>query len=110
MGSLYKNGHYAWSLFLGHLVLEKLVKAVYVKHVDANIPFTHDLTKLAGKAGLRLTEEQKDFLDAVTTFNIKARYPDYKGRFYRKATKRFTDNYLEQIKDFKKWLVKEIKE
>jgi HEPN domain-containing protein len=28
MGSLYKNGHYAWALFLGHLVLEKFLKTV----------------------------------------------------------------------------------
>lgn len=81
MGSLYRNGHYAWSLFLGHLVLEKRLKALYVKKVDANIPFTQDLVKIAVTAGLDLPEKQKDFLDAVTTFNIKARYPDHKGRF-----------------------------
>ncbi len=110
MGSLSQNGHYAWALFLGHLVLEKLLKAVYVKYVDAEIPFIHDLTKIAEKSGLQLSEEQKDLLDAVTAFNIKARYPDYKGRFYRKATKRFTENYLGQIKDSRKWLIKKIKE
>jgi HEPN domain-containing protein len=31
MGSMFKSGHYVWALFLGHLVLEKLLKAVYVK-------------------------------------------------------------------------------
>ena len=91
-------------------MLEKLLKALYVKTVDAKIPFTHDLTKIALKSGLLLTEEQKDLLDAVTAFNIKARYPDYKGRFYRKATKRFAENYIEQIKDYRKWLVKKVKE
>jgi HEPN domain-containing protein len=79
-------------------------------HVDAKIPFTDDLAKISTKSGLRLSEEQKDLLDAVTAFNIKARYPDYKGRFYKKATKRFTENYLEQIKDFRKWLIKKVKE
>ena len=51
MRSLSKNGHYAWALFLAHLVLEKLLKAVYVKYVDINIPFTHDLTKIAATFG-----------------------------------------------------------
>ncbi|MCC6543274.1 MAG: HEPN domain-containing protein [Nitrospirae bacterium] len=110
MNSLYKNGHYGWSLFIGHLVLEKLLKAIYVKNIDINIPFTHDLAKLAQKAGLLLTEEQKDLLDEVTTFNIKARYPDYKERFYKKATKRFAEGYITKIKDFRKWLKKRIKE
>jgi HEPN domain-containing protein len=68
MGSMFKSGHYVWALFLGHLVLEKLLKAVYVKNVDANVPYTHDLTKIAAKADLSLSEDQKDFLDAVTAF------------------------------------------
>lgn len=110
MGSLFKNGHYVWALFLGHLILEKLLKAIYAKEVDTNIPYTHDLTKIAEMAKLPLTEVQKDLLDEVTTFNIKARYPDYKGRFYKKATKRFTENYILKIKEFRRWLIKKIKE
>ena len=55
-----------------------------------------------------LTEEQKDLLDEVTTFNIKARYPDYKGRFYKKATKRFAEGYVSKIKGFKKNLKKKM--
>ena len=109
MGILLRNGHYAWSLFLGHLVLEKLLKAMYVKNVGTDIPFTHDLTKIAEKAGLELAESQKDLLDSVTTFNIRARYPDYKDRFYKKATKRFTHEYIQQIKDFRRWLGKKLK-
>lgn len=110
IGSLFQNGHYVWALFLGHLVLEKLLKAIYVKNVNSNVPYTHDLTKLAENSDLKLSEEQKDLLDAVTTFNIKARYPDYKGRFYKKATRKFTENYIKEIKGFRKWLIKKIKE
>ncbi len=108
MGSLLKNGHYVWSLFLGHLVLEKLFKALYVKNIDMNVPYTHDLAKIAEKTALTLTEKQKDLLDAVTTFNIKARYPDYKGMFYKKATKKFTEDYIKEIKGFRRWLLKKI--
>ncbi|MCP5006775.1 MAG: HEPN domain-containing protein [Planctomycetes bacterium] len=110
MGSLFKNNHYMWALFLGHLILEKLLKAIYAKKVDTNIPYTHDLTKIAEMAKLQLTEAQKDLLDEVTTFNIKARYPDYKGRFHKKATKKFTEKYILNIKEFRRWLIKRIKE
>ncbi len=108
MGSLFRNGHHVWALFVGHLVLEKMLKAIYVKNLDANVPYTHDLTKIADKAGLTLTEDQKDSLDAVTTFNIRARYPDYKGEFYKKATKRFTEDYIKKIRDLRQWLIKKI--
>lgn len=104
MNSLLEKGHYIWALFLGHLVLEKLLKAYYVKEVDMNVPHTHALTNIADLSHLNLTEEQKDFLDEVTTFNIKSRYPDYKNRFNKKATKEFTENYLDKIKEFRLWL------
>lgn len=110
MISLCNNHHYVWALFLGHIVLEKLLKAFYVKNIDVNVPYTHDLIKLAQKSGLSLTEEQKDFIDEVTAFNIRARYPDYKKRFYRKATGKFAELYIVKIKDFRKWLAKKIKE
>jgi HEPN domain-containing protein len=31
MATLFEKGHYNWSLFLGHLILEKILKACYVK-------------------------------------------------------------------------------
>lgn len=108
MNSLFKNGH-SWALFLGHLVIEKLLKAVYVKNIDANAPYIHTLTKIAEEARLELSEKQKDFLAEVTTFNIKARYPDYKGRFHKKASKEFTGHYIKGIKEFRQWLIKKIK-
>ncbi len=30
----------------------------------------------------------------ITTFNISARYDDYKFKFYKKATREFTDKWL----------------
>jgi HEPN domain-containing protein len=104
MLSLFNNGHYMWALFVGHLVLEKLLKAYYIKYVNGTAPYIHNLTHLAEKSNLQLSEEQKDFLDEVTTFNIKARYPDYKNRFYKKATRQFTEKYMRRIKEFKQWL------
>ena len=109
MENLFENGHYVWALFLGHLVLEKLLKAYHVKNVNIEIPHIHDLTKIAEQANLVLSEEEKDSLDEVTTFNIKARYPDYKSRFFRKATREFTESYVTKIKEFRKWLLGKIK-
>ena len=108
MISLFDKIHYVWALFIGHLVLEKLLKACYVKQVGVEPPYTHDLTKIAQLSNLELTEDQKDFLDEVTTFNIKTRYPDYKNRFARKATKEFTERYLFKIKEFRVWLKEKI--
>jgi HEPN domain-containing protein len=105
MLNLYKSGDYHWSLFIGHLVIEKLLKALYVKNKDNNIPRIHDLLSLAEKANIELTEKQKDDLDYITTFNISARYPDYKQSFYKKCDHDFTNINIAKIKELRKWLL-----
>lgn len=110
MKSLVGDKHYTWALFVGHLVIEKLLKAYYVKTVGVNVPLIHNLLRIADKADLKLTEEQKNFLNVLTTFNIKGRYSDYKYKFYKSCTRRFTENNIDKIKEFRSWLKKQIKE
>lgn len=108
MTSLFSNGHYVWALFIGHLVIEKLLKAYYVKTVNTEVPYTHDLLKIAEQSELELTNDQKLFLDEVSTFNLRARYPDYKGKFYKRATSEFSGQYIVKIKEFRQWLIEKI--
>jgi hypothetical protein len=55
-------------------------------------------------ARLELTQEQKDDFAMITTFNIKARYDDYKQSFYKKSTKEFADKWIEKIKSYRQWI------
>ncbi len=59
MESLFEKGHYVWSLFLGHLVLEKQLKAFYVHQIGSDTPYSHNLLKLARESGLQLDDSQK---------------------------------------------------
>jgi HEPN domain-containing protein len=104
MVHLFEKGDYSWSLFIGHLVMEKLLKAYYVHQEDIAPPFIHDLVRLSEKAGLPLSEEQKDILDAISTFNLRVRYDDYKLSFHRKCTRNFTKQWIRQIKELREWL------
>jgi len=45
--SLFANAKYDWCLFIAHLVLEKTMKALYVKHKNDFPPRTHDLVRLS---------------------------------------------------------------
>ena len=101
---LYEKGDATWALFIGHLVIEKLLKALYVQKNLDNPPFIHDLVRLAEKCPLNLDETQKDLLDTITTFNIRARYDDYKMEFYKKCTREFTEKWVLSIKELRKWL------
>lgn len=108
MNNLFKSNDYVWSLFLGHLVIEKLLKALAAKNEKA-IPKTHNLNKLADSFGMEIDESTKDLFDIITSFNIEARYPDYKKEFYKKCNLEFTYNYIEKIKEIRLWLLKQLK-
>ena len=55
MENLFNSKDYHWSLFMGHLVIEKLLKGIYVKTFNEHAVFTHDLLRLAEKCGLNKT-------------------------------------------------------
>ena len=95
---------YSWALFIGHLVIEKTLKAIYVSRFKKHAVFTHDLLRLAKKAELDLTEEQEEWLDEITTFNLNARYDNYKQDLYKLCTKDFTEKWIDRIETLKKWL------
>jgi len=106
--SMLENGHYTWRLFIGHLVLEKLFKAIYVRENQKIAPRIHDLVKLAKSTSLNLSDEQLVFLSEVSDFNMESRYPDEKNQFARKCDKQFATDYLRRIKEMRSWLRKQI--
>ncbi|MFH1029945.1 MAG: HEPN domain-containing protein [bacterium] len=97
MMTLFKNKRYDYSLFFGHIVLEKILKALVVEYTNEQAPYTHDLARLAEIGRLELEEGDMDLLNKVNDFNLSTRYPDYKLQFYRKCTKEYTKKYLEDI-------------
>ncbi|MCI0493547.1 HEPN domain-containing protein [candidate division KSB1 bacterium] len=103
--NLFQSGKYDWCLFIGHLVLEKTLKALFVFKSNNQVPpKIHNLTKLAELSNLELSNEQKALLDKVNDFNIEARYPSYKFNFHKQCTKDFTTKYFASIKEYYKWL------
>ncbi len=50
------------------------------------------------------TDEQSDWLDKVTSFNLNARYNDYKKEFYYQCTPEFTEFWIEKIKILRSWI------
>ncbi|NCQ18187.1 MAG: HEPN domain-containing protein [Ignavibacteria bacterium] len=97
-----RRKHFA--LFLGHLYIEKLLKALFVKQFDQVPPYKHDLYILASKCGIVLTNVQIENLKIINEFNIQARYPDYKNDFYKKCTNDFVHREIERIKETAKWI------
>ena len=106
MQVMFKNKKNTWTLFLGHLVIEKLLKGLYAKNNKDN-PYTiksHNLLALAEKCKLDLTDEQVKKLQIITQFNISARYDDYKENFKQKCTDEYTKQQVRNIEEVITWL------
>lgn len=110
MEAMYNSKRYNWTLFIGHLMIEKLLKAYYVKVNEAFPPYIHNLLRLAEKSQLELNKENKIFFITVTAFNINSRYDDYKMSFQKMCTPEFTAQWIERLKQKRLWIKKLIKE
>lgn len=106
--SLFRTGKYDYCLFLCHLSLEKLLKALVARAINDHPPFTHNLLYLAGTADIQLSKGQIELLDQVNKFNMEARYPEDLKAFYKKADKSYAKKYLDITKEVWKWLRKKL--
>jgi HEPN domain-containing protein len=108
MQNLIKTKEFSWALFLGHLVIEKLLKALYVKKLHKHPVFLHDLLRLAKKLDINLPDGYDEWLDEITTFNLNARYDDYKQSFSKLCTIEFSNEWIDKIETLRKWLINQL--
>lgn len=89
---------------MGHLALEKLLKALVVKYTQSHAPYIHSLPLLASKLTIKIPEEIEKKLARFMEFYFEVRYPEEQKKFYKKCTKDFTEENLNEIKKVFTWL------
>jgi HEPN domain-containing protein len=104
MLKLYQSKSFSWALFLGHISIEKLIKAYYVGKFKKHAPYIHNLYRLAELCEIDLSDDKADWLDKITSFNLNARYDDYKREFHKLCTPEFTEEWVEKTKILRSWL------
>ncbi len=108
--SLFSSKKYDWCLFMGHLVLEKTLKAIYVLESNGDLPpRTHNLVRLIKESSLKVDDETILWLDRINDFHIEARYPDFKREFYKICTRDFTQKHFFKVKETFTWLKSHLK-
>ncbi len=106
MKVLLENKKNTWCLFVGHLVIEKLLKGLYARNNPENpiVPKTHNLILLSQKANLNVPNDIREKIQIINTFNISARYDDYKKSFQEKCTDDYTYEQVNNIEEVQRWL------
>ena len=101
-----KTKRYPYCLFMCHLSIEKLLKALIVKFTKKHTPYSHNLIDLAKRTEIEFQKEDKILLADLTEFNLEARYPEWQKEFYSKCSKKYTENYFQKTQKLIKWLKK----
>lgn len=108
--AMYNTGRWLYVAFMCHQVIEKTLKAYWTAKRDDNPPYIHNHKRLAEGCGLYelMTDEQKDFIATISTFNIQARYPEYKDQLARALTKSVCRHVIDTTKELKQWIEKKL--
>ena len=88
-------------LFFCHLVIEKGIKAHYVKKNIDIAPRTHNLIYLSEKAGLEFDNETEIFLGILMKYQLQGRYPDYNPVLPDQAK---INEYFNKTNELLQWL------
>jgi HEPN domain-containing protein len=107
--ALFKEGQFVHALFFSHLVIEKILKAHWVRsNMENEAPRTHDLEYLYNQTDVNLNAVHVDFLSVINSWNMEGRYQDYKDKFYKKATQAYTEEKIKLVDELRLWLLSEL--
>lgn len=99
-----KTGRNLYVIFLCHLTLEKMLKALATETTQL-VPFkTHDLILLVKKGGLELPQEYLEFIGKINSASIPTRYPEDLERALKVYPKSIAQDYLNQTTEIVRWL------
>ncbi|MDX1943062.1 MAG: HEPN domain-containing protein [Saprospiraceae bacterium] len=97
------------ALFFAHLVIEKLLKAHWIKQNKADFPpRTHNLEYLLAQTGLTMPVEDIDELRIMNAWNIEGRYQDYKDLIFKATTKEYIESKFEIVNRIRTWLIAQL--
>lgn len=107
--TLFKGRKYLQSLFFAHLVIEKICKALWIKHNEANVPpRTHNLNYLLSATPIELSEEKSEFMLNLNRFQLEGRYPDYLTKMHNICNESFTTEMIEKTNNLRLWLLEKV--
>ena len=106
---LFGTKYFVHALFYSHLVLEKLLKAHWVKDNESNHPpKIHNLVYLLSKTKLNLQEDSIAFLEQMNLFQLEGRYPDYRTNINKVYKGKQTQEIIKEVNKVRKWLLKNL--
>ncbi len=98
---LFREKRNIHGLFFCHLVIEKAIKAHFVKNTGDVAPRTHNLIYLSENAKLAFDDETQIFLGTLMKYQLEGRYPDCSPVL---PDQKIVNEYFSKTKEVLQWL------
>jgi HEPN domain-containing protein len=99
-----RAGRYIYVIFMSHMALEKVLKAVLTEETRKLPPRTHNLIDLAQRAQLALSQEHQDFIGKINNASVVVRYPDDLSEMISQYSEVIARDYLQKARELIKWI------
>jgi len=102
------SGRYIYTVFMCHLAIEKMAKAVIVELTGKEPPRSHDLQYLLGLTGLKLDSAQQEFIAELSNLSVATRYPIDFERALSDFSRERAEAVLKKTKEAFGWMKRQI--
>ena len=101
---MFETKRYVYVLFMCHLAVEKLLKALYEAARGRVPPKTHNLVYLMNEADLDVPEGHLKTVESLNDISVVTRYPEDIRALVKAFKKERAEDYLKKTKALLKWL------
>ena len=108
--AMYKAGRYLYVVFMCHLAIEKMLKALLAHKYAGNMPpKIHSLINLSQRGEIALPENLKDFFQRLDNVSVVTRYPEDLRTLSKEFNQDTAKRILADTKRMIKWLKQRLK-
>jgi HEPN domain-containing protein len=101
---MFSTGRYLYVVFLCHLTLEKMLKALVSEVTTEPVPRSHDLILLLRRCSIIPESIHLEFIGKLNNASIPTRYPVDIQQAIKDYPQEITENYLKQTEEIVVWL------
>jgi HEPN domain-containing protein len=102
--AMLKSKRYLYVVFMCHLAIEKMLKALWAETRYEYPPRTHDLLLLVRRLELTLPKRDLRFLGLIADASVPTRYPEDLKAMVKVYPRRTAASFLERTRRVMKWL------
>lgn len=106
---MFSTRRYIYTVFMCHLALEKILKAMVEQTINTSSPRSHDLLYLVHLGGIVIPEDKLQFLSRLANVSVATRYPEDFDALFDKINSSNSKEILSQTKEFFGWIQKQLK-